>query len=156
MLELIGSVLSGGVTGLFGAGISSVIEYLKQKQKDQHELAMIQAERETLKLEIQGRERVADIQAETSRDIAESKAFSESLIADRASYSTGNSKWLVLVDAVRGLTRPVLTLMLVVLTSVLWFTTDDQILQSQIVATVLYVTTASILWWFGSRMKQPK
>lgn len=156
MLEFLGDLLTGGATGLLGVGISSFVEYKKQTQKNKHELDMAKEERETLALEIQGRDRVATIQSETERSIADTKAFSESLASDRATYSNGNSEWLVMVDVVRGLTRPTLTTMLVLMTAVLWFTTDDVNLQKQIVATVLYVTSAAVLWWFGSRMKQPK
>lgn len=156
MWELISSVLTGGATGLIGAGITSFIEYKKQKQKDAHELALMKEERQTLELEIQGRERVVVIQTESEKDIAETKAFAESLSNDKAAYSSGDSKYLVFVDVVRGLTRPSLTAYLVLLVTILWFTTDNEQVEEKIAATVLYLTTAAVLWWFGSRAKQPK
>lgn len=156
LLDLLSSLLAGGATGVIGASLGSVVEFFKQKQKNEHELALMQAERENMALEIQGRERVATIEAESAEAVEASKAFVASIAADRATYSDGRSALLVWVDVVRGMTRPVLTTLLVMLVCVMWFTTDNDQLRMQIVATVLYVTTAAVLWWFGSRVKQPK
>ena len=60
------------------------------------------------------------------------------------------------VDAVRGLTRPALTWSLFALVGAIYFllgaadiTTVG--LRPRIVETVLYLFTAAMLWWFGSR-----
>jgi hypothetical protein len=41
---------------------------------------------------------------------------------------------------------------------VIYFTLgiDKPTMQAQIVSTVLYLATASVLWWFGSRMADSK
>ena len=158
--EIIGSVLTGGLTGVIGSGITSYVEFKKQEQKFAHDLQIATLDNEMMKLEIAGKERVAVIEQETEELIADSKAFSESIAADRATYSQGmKSKWLVAVDVVRGLTRPTLTVVLCVLTATIWFTTDEKLqpdIKKQVAATVLYVTTAAVLWWFGSRVKAAK
>lgn len=154
MFEFIGSVLTGGATGLLGTAISHVFSYFKEKQKNQQTLAIMKEDRETLKMEIEGRERVASIEAESAKDIADSKAFSTSMNSDKARYSSGNSKWLVMVDVVRGLIRPVLTVGLVIFVGIIWATSNDPTIDKQVVATVLYVCTAAVLWWFGTRVKQ--
>jgi len=154
MMDAIASVLTGGITGLIGTAVSGVVEYFKTKQRNAHELAMIQAERETLQLEIAGRERVAEIESESARDISASESFRESLRADIARYSSGDSPWLVGVDVVRGLVRPVLTLGLVAFTAWIYATAPES-MEDQVTSTVLYVCTAAVLWWFGTRVKMP-
>lgn len=156
MWEIISSIVTGGATGLLGVGISGVLEHFKQKQRNNHELSLMQAEREMMAMEIQGRERVAAIEAESAESIEEMKLMSQSIAADRATYSSGSSPWLVFVDVVRGLTRPMITLLLIILTAIIWFSADDAMQQQKVVATVLYITTAAVLWWFGSRVRQPK
>jgi hypothetical protein len=63
-----------------------------------------------------------------------------------------------MVDVVRGLMRPVITLGLLILMAVIYFTVaqdmagpDDVPVQITIIATVLYVGTTAVLWWFGTR-----
>lgn len=151
ILELIGSVVTGGATGVIGAAISNGVEYVKRKQANAHELALLAEERENLKLEISGRESVARIQGESAVMVADASTLSASLTADRATYSDGGSRWLVMVDVVRGLTRPLLTLALVFFVGILWGTSTDPTLDTRIAATVLYLATAAVLWWFGTR-----
>lgn len=156
MWDLIANIFTGGVTGLIGALLSGVLEFFKQKQKNVHDLAILAAERETLSLEIQGRERVMTIEGETAQQIEASRLLSVSIASDRATYSNGESKWLVVVDVVRGLTRPILTLFLGVFMMMLWFSTDSVELQNQITTTVLYIATTCFFWWFGTRVKAAK
>ena len=61
-----------------------------------------------------------------------------------------------LVDAVRGLTRPALTWSLFALVGAIYFLLGASdfaalSLRPRIVETVLYLFTAAMLWWFGSR-----
>ncbi len=150
-----GAILTGGATGLLGTVFSGVFDYFKQKQRNQHTLAMMMEERKTMELEIHGRERVAVIEAESAQDIAASKTFAASYQSDQAHYSKGDHPALVWVDVTRGLIRPILTVALVALVAKFYFTADVES-QHHIVATVLYITTAAVLWWFGTRVKQPK
>jgi len=155
MWELIASLLTGGATGLLGSLFSGVLSYFNQRQKNAHDLLLMEAERQTLELEIAGTERVAIIESESAMDIQESRLLATSIRSDKASYSDGDSAWLVLVDVVRGLTRPILTAFLGIFMMVLWFSTEDTELQAQITATVLYIATTCFFWWFGTRVKQP-
>ena len=150
-----GAILTGGATGLLGTVSSGLFDYFKQKQRNRHTLAMMMEERKTLELEIQGRERVAVIEAESAQEIAASKAFAASYQTDQARYSKGDHPALVWVDVTRGFTRPVITVALVAITTAFYFTAGEET-QRQVVASVLYVTTAAVLWWFGTRVKQPK
>lgn len=167
MFELIGSVLTGGATGIIGTVISGITEHVKQKQKDQSNLNRLRAERETEVAVAEAKEQVrvraqmqaaqeATRMAEAERDTAEAELRKQSIQSDRATYSHKDSPTLlIVVDAVRGFVRPVLTVLLVAFTAMVYLTTDDPGIQKQIVATVLYITTAATLWWFGTRTKPP-
>jgi hypothetical protein len=54
------------------------------------------------------------------------------------------------VDAVRGLTRPVLTVLLWLIAGVI-FTASDAEGRSAITETATFAATAATLWWFGDR-----
>ena len=156
MWDIIGSIVTGGATGLLGAGISGITEFLKQKQKNAHDLAMSIEDRESLKLEIDGREKVARIEGETATSVADAAAFAQSMKADKATYAEGSSSgWLVAVDFFRGITRPGMTWYFAFFVTGIYFTTDLPEVKDKIVVTVLYVTTTMILWWFGTRNKKP-
>ena len=112
---------------------------------------------------------------------AEARSSVASYAVDKAAYYTGQlvgDKWYVaavnalvglllgLVDVVRGFTRPALTLYTIGLTTYMFiwiqnivakmgleqFTpTEIKNLTMQIVGAVLYLTTVSFVWWFGTR-----
>ncbi|MEM9843020.1 MAG: hypothetical protein AAF767_10225, partial [Pseudomonadota bacterium] len=54
------------------------------------------------------------------------------------------------VDAVRGLTRPLLTVLLWMITAAIWAFADAAD-RSSIVETATFAATAATLWWFGDR-----
>jgi len=178
MLEIIGNVLGsiglGGITGLFGTAITAYVNYKNQKLAFEHQEKMARIDQETIKLETQAKIEITETEYKGKRDVAESEAFKESFAADKASFLT----WLpenriasiiigilfAIVDFVRGMTRPILTAYLCILTT--WLAlqvyalikiplTEDQAyeLMSQIIFVVLYLTTTVVLWWFGTRNK---
>lgn len=138
--EFMGSALAGGATGLIGVAMSLFGDWLRGRREDkQRAVLLADAER-------------------AARDLAESTAaagaadvLAASIAADAATYSRAGSSVLVFVDLVRGLTRPVLTLYLCVAISIFYFTTDMAALRLEILQTALYLTTAAVLWWFGTR-----
>lgn len=158
MLDFLLNVVSGGATGLLGTVLSGGLKYFTNKQEQAHELAV---------MEMQMRQ--MDKEAAIARDIKELEMEGEQAKAAwaglEASYkeagrrwSTGDSQWIVAIDVVRGLMRPVLTLGLLGLTAGIYFTlaTDDIKMSQAIVQTVLYTTTTALLWWFGSRQLEKK
>lgn len=151
MWEFLGSILSGGVTGLLGVVLSFASDYFKARQRNAQEITLLIEQRKIIELEIASAERVEIVRADAAREVAESSAFAASIAADRAAYSRGESPWLVLVDVVRGLVRPSVTLYLCALISVLYFATESPALRHEIQSTSLYLATAAVLWWFGSR-----
>jgi len=168
LADLVLSVVSGGATGLLGAGISLVGDYFKQKMIFAHEAKMTELEQKTLEIEYSGKARVADIEAEGARDVADSEALAASHASDRAAYSKKDSYFLVFVDFIRGMIRPSITVYLAVIVTLMYLDARavlDQMgttvlgpekvygLLETITISILYITTTVILWWFGTRNK---
>jgi len=178
MLEIIGNVLGsiglGSITGLFGSALTAYVNYKNQKLAFEHEEKMVRIEQETIKLESQAKIQIAEKEYQGKKDVAETEAFKESFGADKATFLT----WLpenkiasiiigilfAVVDFVRGMTRPILTAYLCVLTTWLAYQvyiliklplTHEQAydLMSQVIFVILYLTTTVVLWWFGTRNK---
>ena len=173
LLGLIGSVLTGGATGLLGVIFQRFADY-KNKQLDAqirtadraHELAVMSAE-------WQGKLSVAKEQGEAARDVADSGALAASYQGAFERMANWDMKkepwyfkmWLILLDVVRGLVRPALTVYLCVLTTLIYFearallaaedldVTNAVKMQTRIVETILYLTVTCVLWWLGTRNK---
>ena len=157
LFNLGASVLTGGATGLLGTALSAVVDYFQGRADHTRELELRRLDIELARTEAGGAERVAAIEAEGERDQSEWQAM-------EASYREAGRRWsrpgegvlVQLVDLVRGLTRPLLTWCLLGLTGAIYFllaATDAHaaLLRPRIVETVLYLATAALLWWFGSR-----
>lgn len=156
MIDGILSILTGGATGLLGTALSFATTYFQAKQKHAQELELRQLDMETARFEAASAEKTAAIAAEGAENAAAWGALEASYKEASARWSAGDSKWLVFVDVVRGLTRPVLTWASVVLVGVMYFTlgasdTETIDLKPRIIETVLYLDTACVLWWFGAR-----
>lgn len=165
----LGAIASGGITGLIGAGISVYGEIAKQKLIYKHEEAMEGLKQDGMRLQME----IITKQADASISVSEMEAFAESQKNDAASYSKGQEltkyqKWLmVVVDFFRGLIRPVMTVYMTVLTTLIYMRVMELVggleglidkdaalqLANQIILVILYITTTVILWWFGTRQK---
>lgn len=145
------AILTGGATGLLGMVVRAGIDWVQARQKHAQEIELRGLDIQLAQIEGQAAATVATIERESERDSQEWQALRASFRAAATRWSSGDSKWLVLVDVVRGLMRPALTLAFVALTSVIYFVSSDSALEARVVETVLYQTSACTLWWFGSR-----
>jgi hypothetical protein len=155
MLE---TLLSGAVTGLLGSAVNGYFSY-KNKKLD-IELNNSKYAHET---------RMVELKANAAIEIEDSKAFKEAVSSEPKKYYEGTEyspfqRWLMIgLDFVRGAVRPVLTLYLCILTTVIYIKAErvmsiDLLLPSmaydlvnQIINTVLYLTVTCVCYWFGSR-----
>jgi uncharacterized membrane protein len=184
MLALLGSIFSGGLTGLLGVGVQRFFDHLKGKQElerlrlqHEHEREMRREDREMLQAEFAGRVKVAEVEAAGREAAADAAAFSASFATEPQRYAVGARPegaigavgWLlmILLDLLRGIVRPALTLYLCAITTILYLDAkgilakygaalpvkDAVDLVNTIVSTVLYLTTTCVLWWFGTRNK---
>lgn len=185
MLELFGqgllAIVSGGATGILGIVFQRIFDHWKNKQeldqlraRQDHEIAMKRVDIELMKEEWAQRVKVAQVEGETKRDVADAEAFNTSLASEPKRYSEGvkvgkfGAFLLVLADVVRAIVRPGLTLYLA------WIATELKEqnaalmaildlqenaatvteMHKQITLTLLYLFVTCVLWWFGTRNKQ--
>lgn len=162
LLDVLGSVVTGGATGILGSALSRVFSFFENKQKFKHEIDLLAANREFMREEAKYRLEEAELrgrielyrteeEARGKYEASANMALSESYKDSAVRWSKGDSPWIVFVDVLRGVTRPSLTVFLCVVVFVMWGYTESADLETQIVATVLYMATAAVLWWFGSR-----
>lgn len=183
MLEWVGtlftSILSGGLTGLAGVAVQRFADFQNKKldlqtarEKMAHEVDMKKVDLEIMQQEWAARAKIAVTEGEAAKSVAEDNAFAASY-ADPKQYSekvqaTPAQAWmLVILDFIRGIVRPGLTIYLCVLTTLIYWhahrilagqvvsPADALSLVKLIVGTVLYLCTTCLLWWFGVRNKQP-
>lgn len=170
---------------------SQDVEIIGLNHKNALELRRVELEIQAS--EYSGKKELATVDGETKRALAdiesnarqaaalenrlateftsEQESVRASMANDKASYFTGPSTGFVgvllgIVDFIRGLIRPVLTIYLVVLlTYAFWWiqqlvakmgaTQFTQVeikdLTAQIVGAVIYLCTVSVVWWFGTR-----
>lgn len=175
ILSSIGAVFSGGLTGIIGAAVQRFADFKNKKldieaegRRQAHEISMRRVDAEIMKQEFAARTRLAEVEGETQRDVADAGAFAASF-REPVRYAEGQQLtqrqlgWMVALDFLRGIVRPGLTLYLVILTTLIYaqanallsgsaFTpADARDLTFRTVDTVLYLTTTAALWWFGTR-----
>lgn len=179
--DIISSVLSGGITGILGAAISRFADYKTkqldievQKLKFENDIALRHIDERMLEKEWSVRDSIAVTEANSAMDIQDSKSFQTALSNEPKFYhnpsklTRAQNAWMVFIDGVRGLIRPGLTLYLSLITTFVYWEagtiikknvlTPEQAfdIYSQISSTILYITTCTILYWFGIRLKEGK
>lgn len=175
------AILSGGATGLLGVVAQRLFDHWKLKQENdrlrvihEHEIAMRRVDGELMAQEWAQRTKVAQVEGETKREVADTEAFAASFQLEPKRYAEGvktgkiGGFLLVLVDVLRGVVRPGLTVYLAWIATELYWQSVKVIallnpgaqaallaeVHRQIVFTLLYLFTTCVLWWFGTRSKQ--
>ena len=157
MLETIMSVFAGGATGLLGSVITRAFDFFQKRQDHKREMELRRLDLEIANVEASGAERVAAVEAESAAEQSTWAALRASFASESRRLSRHGDGWaMVMVDVVRGLIRPILTLGLIALIAVIYFSVGAADLAAaeirpRIIDTVLYLATAAVLWWFGSR-----
>lgn len=171
LLSLFSGGAIGTLLGVIGATLQSFIEYKNKKLEMKRELALKALDIKMLDKEVQHAEKLALIGAqqevETSADHAFTASMRHDAVLDLGEIKTGKwgSRLLVLVEALRRVTRPAITWYLTaVVTSLAIFMTYKlyevgvdpdtksmiELLEHIILAKVTLFCTAGS-WWFGSR-----
>jgi len=179
MLGLLGSIFSGGLTGLLGVAFQRFFDFLKVKQEiemkkldHEHEANMRKIDGELMAQEWAARTQVATIEATARETVAAETSFAASFNSEPKQYSAKvklgpvTGFLLVLLDFLRGIVRPGLTIYLCVITTMIYVearaimanvsfsTADAMAVHDHIISTILYLTTTCVLWWFGTRNSQ--
>lgn len=188
MLSILGTlltgILSGGATGLLGVLLQRYFDLQHKKQEieivrlnlaNSIELAKMESERAQIRAHADVELADRDLSARVVE--ADAKAMQAAFDADKATYTekgyTLRPGWapvvvgflMGLVDFLRGIVRPGMTLYLCVLVTYMFVwvkdlatvygvkMTPDQVLElmTHIIATILYVFSVCTLFWFGTR-----
>ena len=180
-LGLITSAFGGGLTGLIGGAVDKVFAYKTKKleieqnrERFAHEVNMRKADAEIMAQEWSARTKVAGVEGEAKVTVEDSKAFAVSLASEDKNYldylDKLNSKqdwFFVILEFVKGMIRPGLTLYLCLLTTLLYVKAAKLVpseidetaalnMVNSIMNTIMYLTTTCILWWFGTRNKEKR
>lgn len=142
---LAASAAGGGLFGLVGTALGRVAGFFETRQRLQHERE--RWSHETALLELQQKARAQETEAELA--LAETSGRWAGLEASmQAEAAIGESyRW---VNAVRGVTRPALTLLLWLIAGMIWLGAD-MAARASITETAAFAATAATLWWFGDR-----
>lgn len=173
MLEtLLGILASGGtgaIVGLIGSIAAKWLDLKVLKEKLTVEVKMAEIRTRELELEQSHALALADkeidkaeVEGKITLDVAEMQAFAESQKAQAIRYGG-------VVDSIRGLMRPVITLFLLIASTWILYLVwqmvgglqaldQDELLalfKSQIDA-MTFLTMTAVTWWFGSRPSAQK
>ncbi len=146
MFEMILSVLTGGATGILGSLLSSGLKFLdlwaQEKKADGDHKRTMEMHRLQAELKAEDDERALEaMQAQAAADL-KTASYQHDMSLGKS------SRWVT--DILR-LIRPALTLILVALIGVIYWTVADFAMQQEIVSSTLYMASTAVLWWFGDR-----
>ena len=150
MADLIGvaaSVAGGGLFGLFGTALGRLAGFFEKRQTIAHEERRWLHEVKLLELQQSAAAQETEAELAIARTEGSWAGLEASLNAEAAIASS--YRW---VDAIRALTRPILTLLLWGITLAIWFSADPGS-RSSITETATFAATAATLWWFGDRSR---
>jgi len=145
MFELLGTVLTGGATGIIGSVIGKAFSFLDAWQEEKK--ADSEHGRTIELLELQNK--LGAEESEREMAIAQSKIDADSRVASYSHDAVGGTSSVWVIDCLR-LVRPVLTFSLIVLVGILYFKAVPGG-RATIEASVIYMCSSSVLWWFGDR-----
>jgi hypothetical protein len=167
-LSIINGVV-GLVTGLVGSAMNLTVEYFKVKENNRHKEAIAHIDLQTMQNEIIRSTEVLNMQSEALAESNNFKMYVESVKHDltRTQIDSGYGVFIaVIVDAVKQLVRPLLTVVTLYyvivfanqLLGMLHSVTQEQILVvfNRCIDALIFLSTASFSWWFGVRMVSKK
>lgn len=172
-MDLLGLITSGGVTGILGTVISNVTGYFTKKQelkaqesRQAHEVAMREMDAKIMAQEFAARTQIATVEADAKMDVAASEAFAKSFNEPQM-YSAVNKSWsMTLLDFIRGIVRPGLTLYLAAVVTVMYFDAQRALagapadlaaitdFLNKTTDAIVYLASTAVLWWFGVRISK--
>lgn len=173
--DALGSIISGGATGLIGTGITLFGEYKKQKLSFEHEAKMKQLDTDANKQLAEYQLKGIQVQSEADINQLDAANFGKAIDSDKASYSNGAKGFmgvvLSVVDVIRGLVRPTVTAWFCYLAYRIYIdiqgkvaalpieakdTTEVLSMHQNITMVLLYLTCTAVTYWFGTRIKTQK
>lgn len=169
---MLASLLSGGLVGLLGSIFTNVTDLFKKRQEHKQELALRKLDIEMMDKEYQYQQRSAELEADTRLQESADDLVSASYEHDQRSYSKGFTPsivgrfFLVLVDVIRALIRPVLTGFLIWQVHATRLEVQEVLsragiaginlvealaIYKEVIQMTLFLASVAITWWFGTR-----
>lgn len=139
------SAAGGGIFGVVGTALGRLAGFFETRQQNAFAEKRWQHETELIRLNME----VSKAATEAERQLADTRGSWDGLKASLEAERALSSGYRV-VDAIRALTRPALTLLLWLITALVFFNIDEE-LKVRIVETSVFAATAATLWWFGDR-----
>jgi len=145
VMETILTALLGGSTGILGTVIGKVATYFERKQDMEMRLAEFAHE-----ARLQEMQMASDQLERESEQAIQEMATYQATRAQSYKHDDAYGKPYRWVITLLRLVRPLLTVLLIALTAVLFFNLD-QGGKNDIAQQVIFLTGMAISWWFGDR-----
>ena len=162
------STIVSFATGIVSSFLKNWLQEKKLDKENDRELARIDREAKVTAAEFNGKERIAKVEQETTKDINDSKNLIAALKHDKASYLNNINITdikeitffgptliflLGMVDVVRGMLRPVATIWGLTWVSGL-VKQPPTGMEKVIIYASIDLTALMVGYWFGDRMKE--
>ena len=182
----------GGISGLLGSALTSIMNYKVQKLKNEHdremakiEIQKMDKEKEIMIAEAEANIKITEVQTEAQMELADADIYLETIKSSQQEFLSDKihaklfeygvfgkiigvilAFLLGIVDFIKRLIRPGLTLYLVGLTTWITLIARDIIIQANgkdltalqakgifenVTTIVIYLTVTCVTWWFGDR-----
>ncbi|GHA90498.1 hypothetical protein GCM10009069_11790 [Algimonas arctica] len=137
---------ASGLFGLIGTGLGRIAGFFERKQTFNQEQARWSHELKLHELTMQANAQETEAELALIAQSGSWKGLEASILAE-AAIGEG-SRWVV--NTLR-LVRPVLTLLLWLITAFIFAQTGD----GSVIDAAVFAATAATLWWFGDRAPKP-
>jgi len=137
---------AGGLFGILGTAFGRVAGYFERNQIHKQEQARWGHEYKLHELNMQARHQETELEIALAAQQGSWKGLEASIRAEAAIGKA--SLWVI--NALR-LVRPLITIILWVIATLIFFQTRD----SAIIDAAVFAATAATLWWFGDRAPKP-
>ena len=137
---------AGGLFGLVGTALGRVAGFFERRQQHEHERAQWVHELALHELNMKARAEETEQEIALAAQAGSWAGLEASILADAAIGEA--SRWVI--DLLR-LVRPVLTLLLWLITGWIFARTQD----GSVIEACVFAATAATLWWFGDRAPKP-
>lgn len=153
-MDLLMELASGGLTGFIGTIGASLLGAWKAKQEHEQRLDIMKLEhlhtQDEINLEADRREDELEIERDTAAIKADGKALAASYKLAGTEMTWEGSKLLEIAEYIRRTFRPKITLLLLILTGIIYATGTNEI-RVMVAQSIIVLTGTAIGWFFGSR-----
>lgn len=165
LVGLLTSTSTGGIIGVLGSWLTKREERKNIQLKYEYEVKMSEIRKEEARIESDHELAMADKQIERAQVEGELAIGEQEVIAFREGLKEQTKTYgIMLVDSIRGLMRPLITIYLLVIATFVMIKINgivggfEEFDQEELMNTykgvidqVLFLTATAVTWWFGSR-----